>query len=348
LISFDEFVTLMSNLGFVKYEQTTKNNDTVEMNNKFTFNANGKGNSFESLNVVNNTTINPGQDNLEKEKKKKESEYTLLKDAWKILSNANEEADNKVDTNQILVFCAAILGLYKGEEGNNPVNSELKQELVAHPVENKEENVNTKEGEKVQGKEQGQSIASPQDQNMGSTKASPTKKKNFKIPNRFSSVSEQKTYFNETGFKLNSKPTKPEEDKNKNLISVVVPELDITKYYYLKKTVKQIKAIFRHFYDTRMHFLSFEKRKARQDKQETEKKATTTTAFMPSHKLRQSADNYRRKIFDQIDSDSEQREKKETNSQSQEKQAEQVVERRKLKLEEAYEILRNPNSIFIF
>jgi len=89
-----------------------------------------------------------------------------------------------------------------------------------------------------------------------------------------------------------------------------------------------------------MHFLSFEKRKARQDKQETEKKATTTTAFMPSHKLRQSADNYRRKIFDQIDSDSEQREKKETNSQSQEKQAEQVVERRKLKLEEAYEILR--------
>jgi len=83
-------------------------------------------------------------------------------------------------------------------------------------------------------------------------------------------------------------------------------------------------------------------KKEKQDKtnKKQKKKATTTTAFMPSHKLRQSADNYRRKIFDQIDSDSEQREKKETNSQSQEKQAEQVVERRKLKLEEAYEILR--------
>jgi len=189
----------------------------------------------------------------------------LLKDAWKILINANQETDHKVDTNQILVFCASILGLYKGEESSNPVNSELKQELVAHPVENKgEEEVNTKEETIKQ---------TPQDTHLGSTKASPTKSKKMKIPNRFSSVSEHKTHFNETGFKLNqpAKQTK-EEDKNKNLINVVIPELDILKYYYLKKTVKEIKRLFRYFYDTRSHFLSNEKRKTKQEKIDNEKK----------------------------------------------------------------------------
>jgi len=249
----------------------------------------------------------------------------LLKDAWKILSNANEEA--KVDTNQILIFCSVVLGLYKGEEGSNNVNNELKQELIAHPVENKEEKVNT-QIEKAQGQ------ASPKDTNIISTKVSPSKKKR-KMPHRFSSVSEHKTYFNETGFKLNVKTIKPEEEKNKNLLTVVIPELDITKYYYNKKTVKQIKILFRNMYDTRMHFLTEEKRKTRQENQETQQKETTKTPFMPSHKLRQSADNYRQKIFEQIERDSEHRKK---DPKLHEKSF--SINPHKLKLEEAYAIIR--------
>jgi len=249
----------------------------------------------------------------------------LLKDAWKILSNANEEA--KVDTNQILIFCSVVLGIYKGEEGSNNVNNELKQELIAHPVENKEEKVNT-QIEKAQGQ------ASPKDTNIISTKVSPSKKKR-KMPHRFSSVSEHKTYFNETGFKLNVKTIKPEEEKNKNLLTVVIPELDITKYYYNKKTVKQIKILFRNMYDTRMHFLTEEKRKTRQENQETQQKETTKTPFMPSHKLRQSADNYRQKIFEQIERDSEHRKK---DPKLHEKSF--SINPHKLKLEEAYAIIR--------
>jgi len=49
-------------------------------------------------------------------KKKKEKEKKFLKDAWNILINGNNEEDDKIDSNNLLIFLCSLLGLYKGEE----------------------------------------------------------------------------------------------------------------------------------------------------------------------------------------------------------------------------------------
>jgi len=140
---------------------------------------------------------------------------------------------------------------------------------------------------------------SPKTENKSPNKnqISPNKKKNVKIPNRFSSVTEHHNHSDVFLLNTNTnKDKKIEEEKTKNLLKLVVPEIDILKYFYLKKTVKQIKNVFRYFYDTRVYFLTLEKRALKQSRTDHENKDLTfQTAVQTSHRFRQSADNYRKK-----------------------------------------------------
>jgi len=84
LITFDELVNLMFTLGFTRYDPKMEIPATEE---KLT--------------------------------KKKEKEMKVLRDCWKVLGVNNKDISEeieRVDTNQLLVFCASVLGLYKGEK----------------------------------------------------------------------------------------------------------------------------------------------------------------------------------------------------------------------------------------
>jgi len=208
LINFDEFCNLMLALGFVKYDH---------------------GNHVEEENVSEN------------DKKKKEKERALLNNAWKILSNTNINIENneeenhndeRIDTNQLLVFCASLLGLYKGEDSisvgqNSVINSEEKHELIVNTNPTTTD-VNTNENIPKK--------SSPINKKTDDAKRSPNKKQ--KLPNRFSTPIEHQKHFETTSsFNMNATLQKPKNpsDPNRNLLKTVIPELDITKYYYLKK-----------------------------------------------------------------------------------------------------------------
>jgi len=232
LLSFDEFVQLMTAMGFV-HGQTEK-------------------------------------------------EPILLRDAWKVLMKSkNKENEEKTETNQIIIFCAAILGLYKGEEDQLHVNKEDKQELIANKIE--KTNEEQKETNETQQKERNTSAF---------------KRKRISIPNRFSSMSEHHSY-NET-FKATNKSSTAAVKHS--IISSVLPHLIITDYSYSRKTVKHLKIIFRYFYDSRASFSHQETKRLRQEKR---RDSSIEQTMKPSHRFRQSADNYRKRLFDQIETDSE-------------------------------------------
>jgi hypothetical protein len=130
------------------------------------------------------------------------------------------------------------------------------------------------------------------------------------------------------------------EKENKNLIKIAVPELDLGKYKYSKHTIRQIKTIFREFYDNRVLFLDEQKRKIKKDKKTSVDSSNDymRQTFVTSSRLRQSADNFRRRIYEEIEREilnkPEYEMEKNTEFFSGEKKT------RKLKLEEVYHILK--------
>lgn len=245
LINFDEFCQLMRAIKFTRY------NHALDM---------------DSIDI--------------KLKKKKDKEMGLLKDAWKILSNVHGEKseEERIDSNQMLVFCAGLLGLYKGEVEMNSITANNS----VHHTERKDK-INSKEPSLI-----------------GKLSDSPTKK--------------------------NDKPIKI----TKNILKSVLPELDLSKYSYPQQTIKQIKSIFRYFYDNRVDALMLEKKQAKQAKQETLNKELVfkqTPHFSSSNRLKQSAESFRKKICEKAQI-------------PQEGENPDSPVKKQLKFEEAYEIMR--------
>jgi hypothetical protein len=413
LINFDEFANLMYNLGFLKYDHNISSsiggthtliNEVLEESSKNEINNESsvqeiKNNRNSMMTVQthhknldstvpnNNLTTRGGDlDKAEKEKKKQEKEFNLLKDSWKILSTVNAvsntsntedvntgtiqntHTDDRIDTNQLLVFCSGLLGLYKGEdtptttEGNvnsRPntyvANNEAKHDLVVttHPTQPTEDMTTTNNLNS-------DGIPNTTESNLNNvektpathptremTLSSPQKNKKRKCPNRFSTPMEHHNWstLNGTSFSLtttNKNAKKIDFEKlakeNKNLLKIVVPELDMARYHYLKNTVKQIKILFRNMYDNRVEFLVLQKRKAKEEKarmSET-KDLLRETMNQPNHRLRQSAENFRKRVYEEIES--EIYKKTEETSQSPDHYDNKV--NRKLRLDEVYDILR--------
>jgi hypothetical protein len=104
----------------------TKNSTLVLLKNFITdFNNTSQLNFNSPMNIdlEQYTTILAGLDFIkhqnDENKINKEKEDTVINDSWKILEGSRENNDGNVDTNQLFVFCACILGLYNGENESN-------------------------------------------------------------------------------------------------------------------------------------------------------------------------------------------------------------------------------------
>jgi hypothetical protein len=301
-ITFQEFTNILVTMGFVQYNHDHPNHG-------------------EDLNKT------------ETEKKIKEKELKLVKDAWKILltgssknQNENEipeENNEKVDTYQVMVFLASILGLYKGEENPEPTNMNNSHIMNTFaPTEgNQNEKVDTipfsdvVEGTLPNDTPQGKNLST-----FGHSTVSPKKedKKKTKLSNRFSTPNDntnRNTFSNMVNgsFSVTSqrKSKVLTDNKNKkpykNLLKVVLPDLDTKKYQYFRSTVKQIKSLFRVMYDNRIHFIVEAKKKKMVDKLNmikmvSEDSLMKQTSFA-SESLRQSADNFRKRIYLEVESE---------------------------------------------
>lgn len=272
VINFESYCNMMLSLGFIRYDH---HRDEEEVKNQ----------------------------DSEKEIKKREKEMKILKQSWRVLEGKQEDNKDSVDSNQLLVFCAALLGLYKGEDMHHSnlqtenVNTNMNTQM------NIESTVNNTQDVKFS------SNNSPVNEKVKARSKS-NKKKNSKIPNRFSTPSQHHKYAtlstpvnknktaSGTTFNKTHVSGKAVDQSNVNIIKVVLPELDLNKYYYLKPTVKQIKMLFRYFYDNRVNILIEQKKLAFEAKKDFENKDLVfRQTVRPSEKLEQSAENFRRRVF---------------------------------------------------
>jgi hypothetical protein len=310
MMNFEEYSTVMFNLGFVHhdYMKVTKDVSQNKLNQK---------------------------------------ELNSLKDAWRIIHHPEESKDisqyeiaEKIDSNQLLVFCATLLGLYKGEEPELILNQSViqggnlitEEKLDTHTT---EQNVEVIVHSKIPTHFKNYSINEAN---------SPNKlKKRIKMPNRFSTSYEKHTYLNLTGASATIPTTNrnklltstaPSNNTKKNPIKQIVPEFDISKYNYAKDTAKQIKIIFRNFYQNREEHLYAGKVKIKNEKMSTIEKQENTykQAFPSSEKLRQSAENFRVKAYKIVENEIVKSTEPDTIHES--------VTCKSLRLDEVYNILR--------
>jgi hypothetical protein len=334
MMSFGDFCSILLNLGFIVYDHET-----------------GISNPQEELNKT------------ETEKKIKEKELKLVKDAWKILITGTnkihiegeipEENSERIDTYQLIVFLASILGLHKGEENELNYNTNVNNSHILNTFVPTEGNAN----DKFDSIPLSDMVAdtfpyeTPQAKNLSTlnnSTASPRKeeKKKVKVTNRFSTPGQKNTFSNmNASLSVHSTHKKSKiidnkgKKEKKNLLRMVLPELDIKKYHYLRTTVKQIKSLFRVMYDNRVFFLVEAKKKTNLEKlnlMEKEESMMRQVSFQASEGLRQSAENFRKRIYQEIEN--EILKKPEASSQSAVHHEGKAG--RHLRLDEVYNILR--------
>jgi hypothetical protein len=276
-INFDEFCNLMFDLGFIRYDHIE-----IEAEN---------------------------QDQKNQKNDKKEKELSLLKDAWGILSASEDE---RIDTNQLLVFSAALLGLYKGGVSEDkPIKDNIVNTLPNQHDEPTALNTHANNNS-----------------NLTTTrKQKNTTKKKYQ---KFTSGSGSFTSTNRKSQKIDFYKA---DKENKNLLKIAVPELDINKYQYARNTVKHIKVLFRYMYDNRVNFLIELKKKDRAEKLNNKIKEVGKSTFA-SAKLRQSAENFRKRIYEEVENERND----ESNSKSPYHFDTKV--KRKLRLDQVYDLMR--------
>lgn len=177
--------------------------------------------------------------------KKKNDEIKLLNEAWKFLKD-NDRSIETVDSNRIVVFCAAVLGLYKRDS-------------------------NIEKGEETKDKD---------------------KKNSVKGGNS----------------KINS-PIKHQENKvlliEENLLIKVMSEVDFNLNSFSKELTKHLKIYFRYFCEKRIDHLRLEKNKYYSLKIKSDlvnKDLIFKTVLSPVSQC--AADNYRKRCFDEVQTES--------------------------------------------
>jgi len=247
-LTFDEYASLLYGIGFIKIQYDSKYNENFEISKSDTKSKKKAKNGEEE------------KDSLEVKKQmyRRRNEYNYLKDSWKFLTNDTITVD-KVNSNQVLIFCASVIGLYDGEGDpqsptNSPTNS-LLSPITLQGEENKtplklkisevDENVETK---------------------MNKETIIDTSEKKEKLTAR--------THVTQT-YTARAK-------KHRVLLKVVIPEFNLGKYSYHANTVKHIHANFRQFYTNRVEFVTELKRK---HDLETGKRSRSANKNEDSHKF---------------------------------------------------------------
>lgn len=352
-INLEEYCKLMRTLGFVLYDHEEKhNNEVVHFENakipqNTSTNEEAKSLSADSQlndeikkeNINNIPVVQPSSPHFnsshineksEKEKSYKHKEYTLLKDSWKILSSGQDD-NTKINSNQLLVFCASILGVYKGESDIASSDRTLEEKV---PNSAARDNIN------FMNKTATNFIKKPKLNTSNQNK--PVKK--TKIPNRFSTYQELSAYNSVRGVNKNIKANSlntSEKQPEKNPLKAVVPELDTTKYFYMNSTVKLIKDMFLTMYLNRTEFVAKEKKRMKDiAKSETENHRNTFTTTRTSDKLRRSAENFKRRVLEEYENTVRNQNNSQSPNHSISFNNTTYGKKKKIRMEDVYRILK--------
>lgn len=311
LLSIDDYISLLHKLGFVKYDlkkqkELLNKNNQQEQENKNQENKENSENTPQNNSNIQQSEIKTEKNTLIRGKsekpedrvfKKVDKEIRVINESWKYLVKKDSD---KVNTNQVLVFLAGILGLYEGEkpqeikedttkgklEGNEQLNEEEKNvENDPNNLQSEKQENNKENDKEIQIKECVNRSVEPKDHSKKGRKL-----KQFYNALPFNCGNLHRSY------KKAKKENKSEEKTKKKgeiLLKKVVPELDLSLYSFSAKMMNHLKFHFRYFYDNRMNFLLKEKRKFYNNKTISQ----TELVFKPklTAKTLKSAEEYRRK-----------------------------------------------------
>ncbi len=134
MLNFEETCNLFYTFGFIKKQYDPKKGSSSNA-------VPTTAATEENLQTEGNKDKEKAEKEKEKAEKEKEKAEQLreqimnetLRNAWKFLTDGNEKTE-RVDSNQLLIFCAAVLGLYTGEnEEVAEVQPEPKPEPKVEP-----------------------------------------------------------------------------------------------------------------------------------------------------------------------------------------------------------------------
>ncbi len=325
-LNFEEFANLLYAIGFIIIPYDAKIlEENEKLDNKPKKAPNSDANS--SAGVGANLGASVQEKQLSHEEKfqrfKRKIEAITLKDAWKILSGGKPNVE-KIDSNQLLVFCASILGLYLGDfpeddsdnkdQEKKPDPKDKKEEQdkdKESPSEGKEEVIDTKENEAKEKNSKEKKIGV---KNSLKTPRSPKSPKNVPINYAFGSTAKVSIYTKDPQAQspkrniqagaVKSSSTVPQVKKDKkNLIKSRIPEFEMEKYSYHIKTVKQIHSIFHQLYVNRVEWL--ERKKKEKAEEEDRKRSASAqsinlerSSFTIGNRSIMSAKRWRSKIIE--------------------------------------------------
>ena len=329
MLSFDDYISLLHKLGFIKFDlkkqkdlthkkiQQEEEKKIQENKDNVLVSSPNDNSNIQQTVIKNEKNIKRGKSEKPEDRvfKKVDKEIKVITESWKYLAKKDQE---KVNTNQILVFLAGILGLYKGEtpevesSGNNNIKVEIKENDVGsniNPVEEIKTNINENKEDlnnkgSIKAIENNLSDEKKDNVNLNVIKQMKINKSNENLgvlkKNKKSKHFINSLPFNcgtnHAGLKKTQKETKSEEKKLKKieiLLKKVVPELDLSLYAFSSKLMNHLKFYFRYFYDNRMNFLLKEKRKLYNNKTISQ----SELIFKPklNAKTIKSAEEYRKK-----------------------------------------------------
>jgi hypothetical protein len=90
---------------------------------------------------------------------------------------------------------------------------------------------------------------------------------------------------------------KGEKEKTESIFKTILPGSDLSNHYYPSRTAKQMKILFRYFYENRVDFLMERKKLARLSKTQ---KGETKSTLRSSAKKTAAWSNYRRRVMNEI------------------------------------------------
>ncbi len=264
-LNFEETCNLLYSFGFIKqqYEPNKLNEETEEVN-------------ISKISTV------------PKDSTKEYSTNQLLHTVWKYLTLGKNEIE-RVDSNQILVFCAAVLGLYVGDnpDQSSDFNTDASQATLNQESEKKEEkskdiSASATKSERKDTKDK--VIQSESKKGILSIKLPPKQNvtKEDKAPN------------------LDIPTTRSMKKDNKPLLKILLPNLDLKKYSFNFRTTKHINNMFHQFFLNRMDFMSEAKNKAKEVVQITSAKRVSKAATTMNTKSQQICEDWRKKCFEVI------------------------------------------------
>jgi hypothetical protein len=318
MLTVDDYISLLHKLGFVKYdlkkqkellsknslqEQENKNQETKENKENNESNPQNNSNIQQSEIKTDKNTMVRGKSEKPEDRvfKKVDKEIKVINESWKYLVKKDSD---KVNTNQVLVFLAGILGLYEGEKANEVKEDDLKpaegKEQTNEEEKNKENDENNLQNEVKENNKEHDNI-----QNEMEVQLKTTGNRSVEPKEHLRKGKKTKQFYNALPFncgnlhqsyKKRKKEHKSEEKikkKGEILLKKVVPELDLALYSFSAKMMNHLKFHFRYFYDNRMNFLLKEKRKFYNNKTISQ----TELVFKPklNPKTLKSAEDYRRK-----------------------------------------------------